>query len=65
MCVLSFVMDKRSKEVIQLKLVNSNSLNSNFRISQVFPLVLIFFFHKVTKFTLDNLRSDNSRFRLT
>ena len=44
----------------QLKLVNSNSLNSNFRITQVFPPVPTFFLHKVTKFT-----SDNSRFQLT
>ena len=50
---------------IQLKIVNSNSLNSNFRITRVFLPVPTFFLHKVTKFTSDNSRSDNSRFRLT
>ena len=50
---------------VQLKLVNSNSLNSNFRITRVFLLVPIFFLHKVTKLSSDNSRSDNSRFRLT
>ena len=50
---------------IQLKLVNSNSLNSNFRITRVFPPFPTFFLHKVTKFTSDNSRSDKSRFRLT
>ena len=45
--------------------VNSNSLNSNFRITRVFPPVPNFFLHKVTKFTSDNSRSDNSKFRLT
>ena len=53
------------KHSIQLKLVNSNSLNSNFRIIRVFPTVPTFFLHKVTKFTSDNSKSDNSRFRLT
>ena len=41
---------------LQLKLVNSNSLNSNFRITRVFRPVPIFFLQKVTKFTLDNSR---------
>ena len=50
---------------VQLELDNSNSLNSNFRITRVFPPVPIFFLHKVNKFTSDNSRSDNSRFRLT
>ena len=57
--------DTINRYVIQLKLVNSNSLNSNFRITRVFPPVPTFFLHKVTKFTSDNSRSDNSRFRLT
>ena len=51
--------------LVQLKLVNSNSLNSNFRITRVFLPVPTFFLHKVTKVTSDNSRSDNSRFRLT
>ena len=51
--------------LIQLKLVNSNSLNSNFWITRVFPTVPTFFLHKVTKFTSDNSRLDNSRIRLT
>ena len=45
------------------RLVNSNSLNSNFRITRVFLPVPIFFLHKVTKLTSDNSRLDNSRFR--
>ena len=46
---------------LQLKLVNSNTLNSNFRITGGFPSVPTFFLHKVTKFTSDHSRSDNLR----
>ena len=60
--LLEFLLDSIS---VQSKLVNSNSLNSNFRITRVFPPVPTFFLHKVTKFTSDISKSDNSRFRLT
>ena len=65
-CVCETLMPSDGNNVkIQLKLVNSNSLYSNFRITWVFPLVPIFCLHKVTKLTSDNWSSDNSRFRLT
>ena len=62
---ISIPFSKYCKIAIQLKLVNSNSLNSNFRITRVFPPVPTFFLHKVTKSTSDNSKSDNSKFRLT
>ena len=50
---------------IQSTLVNSNSDNSNFRLTRSFPLVPTFFLYKVTKFTPDNSNLVNSKYRLT